>query len=111
MSVAAGGTLGQVVDGAHHRHRFAVGDARELCEVAGDHVLDARRLAAHAHLVLAGLGVAPAVFAAVIGVGGDQHTTVMDVHQPSIADELHVLTGEPHPGLVMHAGEADQSLL
>ena len=41
------------------------------------------------------------------GVGGDQHATVVDLHQPAVADDLNVLAGQPRPRLVGGGGEAD----
>ena len=35
------------------------------------------------------------------GVGGDEHATVVEVHEPAVADDLDGLTGEPHPGQVV----------
>lgn len=44
------------------------------------------------------------------GVRRDQHTAVVEVHEPAIADHLDFLAGEPHASLVVGCGEADRAL-
>ena len=43
-------------------------------------------------------------------VGGDEHTTVMDLHQPALTDHLDGLPGQPCAGLVDDGGEPDRAL-
>ena len=44
------------------------------------------------------------------GVGGDHDTTMMQLHRAAVADDLHGLTGQPHPALVTHRRETDRAL-
>ena len=39
-----------------------------------------------------------------------EHTAVVELHEPAVADDLDGLTGQPHPGLVAGGGEADRAL-
>ena len=41
-------------------------------------------------------------------VGRDDDAAVVDVHEAAVADDLDVLTGQPHPGQIVRRGEADR---
>jgi hypothetical protein len=42
------------------------------------------------------------------GMGGNEHTAVVELHQAAVADHLDGLAGQPHPRLVLGGGEADR---